>query len=263
MVLFSSHFSIGVVVSLPFVYFDRKSRYRTLIVCGFAATLPDIDFLGVFFNNIEHRGVTHSALTWFIASLLVFLAVIGFIVYDYRKNKEQLKSEVIFDKLIYFVVFTFGWATHVVLDFGFTEYGGRPGSIITIPENYLVIIDQGAAFVVALVLGLIIWYESLDKENKLKVEAKLIISNLIQQLSASKSESERNNIAKRILEQLQFINKFGVSLDELAETFGKDEVETVKEGLKSYEASLKQRNQTPNFIIRGEIVNFRHPPRFI
>jgi membrane-bound metal-dependent hydrolase YbcI (DUF457 family) len=66
---FSAHFAIGMIVSLPFVLCDKKGRYRTLIVGGFAATIPDIDAPGVYVEFIEHRGYIHSLEFWVIGIL--------------------------------------------------------------------------------------------------------------------------------------------------------------------------------------------------
>ncbi|MFX0181462.1 MAG: metal-dependent hydrolase [Candidatus Hodarchaeota archaeon] len=166
MVGFSSHFAIGLICSLLFVYLDKKGRYKTLIVGGFAATLPDFDAPGVFFEFIEHRGFIHSINLWLIASFLAFIAALLLAVYDYWRHHPKNIPDVIFDKLYYFGAFTLGWLSHLIADFGFTEYETQEGFLLSLTSMQLNVLDNVMGLVVALVLGAIIWVEIKDKPEK-------------------------------------------------------------------------------------------------
>jgi membrane-bound metal-dependent hydrolase YbcI (DUF457 family) len=166
MVGFSSHFAIGLIASIVFVIWDKKGRYRTLIVGGFAATLPDIDAPGVYVEFIEHRGFVHSPLMWIIASLLAFVGVLLLVVYDFSRNKQDSPKEIILDKFYYFGAFTVGWLTHIIADFGFTEYEDQNGMLLSLNWEHLYILDNLMGLLVAVFLGAIIWFEIKDKPRK-------------------------------------------------------------------------------------------------
>ena len=170
MVGFSAHFSIGLIVSVVFVLLDKKGRYRTLIVGGFAATIPDLDSPGIFLDFIEHRGFFHSIELWLIASgLAIILAGIS-IYMVFRKEGINQIYYTIYDKLLYVGAFSVGWLTHLITDFGFTDFQGTKGILYSASALQLEILDQVMGFAVAFVLGLIIWIEIKDKEpgsNKL------------------------------------------------------------------------------------------------
>lgn len=166
MVGFSSHFAIGLMASLLFVILDKKGRYRTLIVGGFAATLPDIDAPGVIVEFIEHRGFVHSPLMWIIASIIAFICALLLAVYDYGRKKQDPLPEVVLDKLYYFGAFTVGWLTHLIADFGFTGYEDQKGMILDLTWDHLYILDNLMGLLVAVFLGAIIWFEIRDKPRK-------------------------------------------------------------------------------------------------
>lgn len=165
MVGFSAHFGIGLIISLPFVISDKKGRYKTLIVGGFAATLPDIDAPGVFLDTIEHRGFIHSIDLWLIASLVVLIFTLLLALYDNWRIKVKL-SWAIYDKLLYFGAFTVGWLSHLIADFGFTDYETQKGLILSLTHVQLEILNNVMGFVVAAVLGVIIWIEIRDKPHQ-------------------------------------------------------------------------------------------------
>ncbi len=163
MVGFSSHFAIGLMASLPFVILDKKGRYRTLIVGAFAATLPDIDAPGVYFEFIEHRGFVHSLLMWILASIIALICTFLLAVYEYKRKKQDSFSEVMLDKFYYFGAFAIGWLTHLIADFGFTSYDGQKGAILDLTWDHLFILDNLMGLLVAIFLGVIIWFEIRDK----------------------------------------------------------------------------------------------------
>jgi hypothetical protein len=165
MVGFSAHFSIGLIVAVIFVLLDKKGRYRTLIVGGFAATLPDLDAPGIFFDLFEHRGFFHSLELWAIVSgLAIILAGIS-IYMVFRKVGINKIYYTIYDKLLYVGAFSIGWLTHLIADFGFTDYQGTKGIFYSATELQLEILDQVMGFALAFVLGAIIWFEVKDKEK--------------------------------------------------------------------------------------------------
>lgn len=248
MVGFSSHFAIGIALAGIFVLLDRKSRYRTLIVGGFAAALPDIDFLGVFVDFIEHRGVTHDFLTWFGASL-VALAIVAILTWlDYRADKNQLIADVLLDKLIYFVVFTVGWASHIVVDFGFTGYNDQMGLIRTISQETLNIAEQGTGFLAALILSAIIWRQSFNKERQLRDEAKIFIPLL------TNPDLIQDQQDQLIISQLRLIQKFRISISDLEAIFGANISKSILD-------RLKDADQTLGFKLVKDVIIFQQAPR--
>ena len=162
---FSAHFGIGLLLALVFVLLDKKGRYRTLIVGGFAATIPDIDSPGVFLEIIEHRGFAHSVELFLIGSGLALVVILLLIGYDIR-SKEETLSDAAFDKSLYFGAFVVGWASHLIFDFGFTKYETQEGLFISLSFVQLEVIENVMGLVVALILGLIIWLEVRDKPKQ-------------------------------------------------------------------------------------------------
>jgi hypothetical protein len=162
---FIAHFGFGLIASLPFVILDKKGRYRTLIVGSFAATIPDIDAPGVFFDIIEHRGFVHSLELWLIVSVIAFIVFMLLAGFDIIRGSLSTNDAII-DKLYYVVAFSIGWLTHWIADFGFTDYQNQEGFLISLNNLQLEILNNVMAVFVAIVLGAIIWLEIRDKPER-------------------------------------------------------------------------------------------------
>jgi hypothetical protein len=130
----------------------------------FAGVLPDIDAIFVLVPNlgnpiewfVQHRGFSHW---WF---LLVLFTVVWFI-YVIRLFLKQngVRAR---DYSLTFAAITVAWASHLVLDFGFTSWEYR-ARIFEIDWVTLSAVDQVAALLLSALLAYLLWKRSLTHDT--------------------------------------------------------------------------------------------------
>ena len=91
MTWFTTHLALEGMIAFIFIGYSLRSKFlknnstRALfLLANTFAIIPDFDvYIGILFNNREHRGPTHS-----IFFPLTFLAI-GFLILLYNKMKSQ------------------------------------------------------------------------------------------------------------------------------------------------------------------------------
>ncbi len=143
MTWFTTHLALEGMIAFIFICYSLRSKFlknnstRALfLLANTFAIIPDFDvYIGILFNNREHRGPTHS-----IFFPLTFLAI-GFLILLYNKMKSQdpnhpladieslfksddkVKSQLLYLLPYFFFLAAFFWGLHLVLDQDAVEGG--------------------------------------------------------------------------------------------------------------------------------------------
>jgi hypothetical protein len=257
MVGFPSHFAIGLILSLPFVTADRRNRYKTLLFGGAAAAAPDFDSPALIwdlsFFGIEHRGFIHSFELWFGLTFL-FVLVIIFTAYDKYKRADSSKlSDYVFDKTLYLGVMLIGWFSHLVMDFGLTDFHAKAW-FYTMTGREVWYLDNILGLVTALILGSIIWFEVKER----KKTAETVLSHHRELRISPQATQEKFSPLQMILPQIrkQSYQKV-VPVSQVGSPLGIENDEEIKELLKDHMKSLQDSKKKSDYCLndeKGEII---------
>ncbi|MFW9903517.1 MAG: metal-dependent hydrolase [Candidatus Thorarchaeota archaeon] len=157
---YTTHFFVGLLLSLPFYRLDRKDRLKTLLAGAFAGVLPDIDGIFRFMEDQEdptlqfffsHRGFWHSPIppVIFIILAIIYLGIIYFFV----------SHETSVDHFWTLSAVALAWISHLVLDFGFTPYPYLTSPVWFFPLSDIMVyvLDQIAAIGIIVLLTWALW----------------------------------------------------------------------------------------------------------
>jgi hypothetical protein len=267
MVGFPSHFAIGLILSLPFVVADKKNRYRTLLVGGVAAVVPDIDAPAMIWDlsslGLEHRGVLHWFITWFLVTLIVVVAV-GLVTYDkFQRDKPGKVSEFVYDKALYLGAMSIGWLSHLIVDFSMTDFNGDEGWIYSLSLTQIWYLDNIMGFITAIILGSIILFEVRER----KKTAETVISHHKELELRPQLPQERFTPFQMILPQLRIqSDQNEVPIGQVATVLGIEREKEVTELLKNHEKSLQDTNKKSDFYIdekKGTIIFKSHLEKWL
>ena len=143
MTWFTTHLALEGMIAFIFIGYSLRSKFLTnnttkalFLFANTFAIIPDLDvYLGILFNNREHRGPSHS-----IFFPLTFV-LIGLIILIYNRLKAQdqdnplsniknlfnsdsnRKSQVLYLLPYFFFLAAFYWGVHIVLDHDAVEGG--------------------------------------------------------------------------------------------------------------------------------------------
>jgi hypothetical protein len=163
MPLYATHLLVGLICSLPFYHLDKKDRLRTIIAGMFAAVLPDIDGVLQYIPHPEavHNLFVHRGL-WHWWGLLLIFAVLGTV---YITQLSFKNDEVATDTALTFTTIIIAWASHLILDFGFTKYQHDIAMIFEISWDTWFALGQFSALILSLILAYLLHSRSFHKDT--------------------------------------------------------------------------------------------------